>query len=55
MSLNVQQLTEKIAIVDKDIKQLQADGCADRKLFTLQDYKSYLEDELKALQEKTEK
>lgn len=51
MSLTKQQLKDKIAIVEADIKQLQVDGYADKKMFTLQDYKAYLEDELKMLDE----
>lgn len=45
--LTVQQLEEKIKMVQKDIDLLMSTGGAGRKLEVLSEYKSYLEDELR--------
>lgn len=54
MSLTVEQLEAKIQQVSKDINKMLADG-KDFAVSTLTEYKSYLQDELKLLQEKNTK
>jgi hypothetical protein len=53
-NLSVAELEAKIAMVENDIRQLQADGGNDRKSTILAEYKEYLLDELSMLKnEKT--
>jgi hypothetical protein len=48
--ITVESLKAKIDMVERDIKNLERDGNSLRKLEALNEYKSYLEDELRALQ-----
>jgi hypothetical protein len=48
--LTIEALKEKIAKVEFDMSELQATGDASRKFEVLTEYKSYLEDELRMLQ-----
>jgi hypothetical protein len=45
--LTIQELEEKIKMVDKDLDTLRQQGGAGRKLEVLSEYKAYLEDELR--------
>jgi ribosomal protein L29 len=47
--LTIDELKEKIEQVKKDLESLRATGDASRKLEILNEYKTYLEDELKML------
>jgi len=47
--LSITDLEEKVAKVAKDIELLRSTGDASRKLEILNEYKSYLEDELRFL------
>lgn len=47
--LTITELEEKIAKVAKDLELLRSTGDASRKLEILNEYKSYLEDELRVL------
>lgn len=49
MSLDVQSLQAKIAMIDKDIDRLTKEPGNDRKIQVLREYKEYLQDELKLL------
>jgi hypothetical protein len=51
MSLTVQALREKIAKVEVDMQELRSTGDASRKFEVLSEYKAYLEDELRVLQD----
>lgn len=51
MSLNKEELLEKIKIVEADLQKLHSSGADSRKLEVLSDYKSYLQDELKMLED----
>lgn len=51
MSLNKEELLEKIKIVEADLQKLHGSGADSRKLEVLSDYKSYLQDELKMLED----
>jgi hypothetical protein len=46
-SLNEPTITEKIQVVETDIKKLQADGASPRKIEALTEYKKYLEEQIK--------
>ena len=48
--LTIQALKEKIAKVKVDMTELQSTGDASRKFEVLAEYQSYLEDELRMLQ-----
>jgi len=50
MSLTVQEIKEKIDMVNKDIENLRSDVGNDRKISILVDYIDYLKDELKEAQ-----
>lgn len=50
MSLTVDAVKQKIAQVVKDLEELRLTGEASRKIEVLSEYKEYLEDELKFLQ-----
>jgi len=50
MTLTIQELKEKIEMVEKDITHLSLEGGDLRKQNILNEYKEYLEDELKFLQ-----
>ena len=47
--LSITDLEEKVAKVTKDIELLRSTGDASRKLEILNEYKTYLEDELRFL------
>ena len=46
MSLTIDELKEKIKMVEKDITSLQANGDSTKKIETLSEYHSYLKDQL---------
>lgn len=48
--MNIQQLKAKIAQVDADILKMRSNGTEEKKIFTLIEYKEYLQDELKEAQ-----
>ena len=50
--LNAEQLKDKIKQVEEDLKKMQSEGGLDRKVAVLIEYKDYLNDELKALENK---
>lgn len=50
MSLTKEELLEKIKMVETDLQKLRSDGADTRKLEVLGDYKLYLQDELKMLE-----
>ena len=50
--LTVEQLKDKIEQVESDIKKMQSEAGLDRKVAVLIEYKEYLNDELKALENK---
>jgi hypothetical protein len=50
--LTVEQLKDKIKQTEFDIKKMQGEGGLDRKVAVLIEYKDYLNDELKALENK---
>jgi hypothetical protein len=50
--LTVEQLKDKIEQVESDIKKMQGEGGLDRKVAVLIEYKDYLNDELKELENK---
>jgi hypothetical protein len=50
--LTVEQLKDKLKQVDSDIKKMQSEAGLDRKVAILIEYKDYLNDELKALENK---
>lgn len=50
MSLNKEQLLERIIRVDEDIKKIRNAGADEKKIFALMQYKEYLEDELKLVE-----
>ena len=47
--LTIKDLEEKVKAVQNDINSLTSSGSAGRKLEVLNEYKSYLEDEIKFL------
>jgi hypothetical protein len=49
--LSISELKEKIERVKQDLESLRLTGDASRKLEILSEYKKYLEDELKVLQQ----
>jgi hypothetical protein len=49
--LSISELKEKIERVKQDLESLRLTGDASRKLEILSEYKTYLEDELKVLQQ----
>ncbi len=52
MSLTEEQLRERITRVDEDMKNLRSSGADEKKIFTLIQYKEYLQDELKQLEQR---
>jgi hypothetical protein len=50
MSLTKEELLEKIKVVEADLQKLRSDGADARKLEVLGDYKVYLQDEIKMLE-----
>ncbi len=52
MSLTKEQLEERIKRVDEDMKRLRSTGADEKKMFALAQYKDYLQDELKILNQK---
>jgi hypothetical protein len=48
--LTIQELKDKIAMVDKDLLSLRSDPGNERKLSVLSEYRDYLTDELKMLE-----
>ncbi len=55
MTLTVQALREKIAKVDEDLEALRMTGDSSRKIEVLTEYKDYLKEELKILQDEERK
>jgi hypothetical protein len=51
-NLTVEQLQDKLEQVDFDIKKMQSEGGLDRKVAVLIEYRDYLKDELKSLENK---
>ena len=49
-SLTVAQLKEKLAMIDKDLASLQGEVGNERKLQVLAEYKEYIQDEIKQLE-----
>jgi hypothetical protein len=50
--MNAEQLKDKIKQVEEDLKKMQSEAGLDRKVAVLIEYKEYLNDELKALENK---
>jgi hypothetical protein len=50
MSLTKEQLAERIKQVDQDLQKIRSAGADEKKIFTLIQYKEYLQDELKLLE-----
>ncbi len=50
MSLTISELKEKIAKVELDLEELRRTGDSSRKTEVLTEYKNYLKDELKILE-----
>jgi hypothetical protein len=50
--MNIEQLKAKIAQVDADILKMRSTGTEEKKIFTLVEYKEYLQDELKEAQKR---
>ena len=50
MSLTIQELKEKIAMIDKDLAKLRSEPSNDRKLAVLSEYRDYITDEIKILE-----
>jgi hypothetical protein len=50
MSLTVQELKDKISMIDKDLDKLRTEGGNSRKLEVLAEYREYVSDELAVLQ-----
>jgi hypothetical protein len=51
-NLTVEQLQDKLEQVDSDIKKMQSESGLDRKVAVLIEYRDYLKDELKSLENK---
>jgi hypothetical protein len=51
-NLTVAQLQDKLEQVDSDIKKMQSESGLDRKVAVLIEYRDYLKDELKSLENK---
>lgn len=51
MSLNVQELTDKIKLVEEDLDNLRKETGSDKKLILLTQYHEYLLDELTSLEQ----
>jgi hypothetical protein len=49
MTLNVTEIKEKIAMVDRDIERARSEANADMKILALSGYKDFLLDELKGM------
>lgn len=49
MSLTKEQLEERIKRVDEDMRRIRSAGADEKKIFALSQYKEYLQDELKIL------
>jgi hypothetical protein len=49
-SLTVVQLKEKLAMIDKDIASLRGEVGNERKLQVLSEYKEYVQDEIKQIE-----
>ena len=50
MSLTIQELKNKFAMIEKDIETLRLTGESGRKLEVLAEYKEYIRDEIKFLE-----
>ena len=50
MSLTIQELNEKIEIINTDIEKLRSDAGNERKITFLLDYIDYLKDEIKEVE-----
>lgn len=55
MSLTEQELKDKIAMVEADIKRLSGQSFNDKQFSILSEYKEYLEDDLRLLQQSQNK
>lgn len=49
-ALTIQELKEKLSMIDKDIESLRGEAGNDRKLAVLNDYRDYIKDEIKFLE-----
>jgi hypothetical protein len=49
-SLTVTQLKEKLVMIDKDLASLRSEVGNERKLQVLSEYKTYIQDEIKQLE-----
>lgn len=50
MSLTVQQLKEKLEMIDKDLSKLKSEPFNDKKISILSEYREYIEDEIRMLE-----
>jgi hypothetical protein len=50
MSLTIQELKDKFAMIEKDIETLRLTGESGRKLEVLTEYKEYIRDEIRFLE-----
>jgi hypothetical protein len=50
MSLTIQELKDKFTMIEKDIETLRLTGESGRKLEVLAEYKEYIRDEIKFLE-----
>lgn len=48
--LTIQELKEKLAMVERDLVNLKADAGGDRKISVLTEYRDYIADEIKFLE-----
>ena len=48
--LTIQDLKDKLSMIDKDIEKLRGEAGNDRKLAVLNDYRDYIKDEIKFLE-----
>jgi len=48
--LTVKELKEKLSIIEKDLETLRSTGESGRKLEVLSDYRDYIKDEIKFLE-----
>ena len=48
--LTVQELKEKLAMVEKDLEALRKQGESGRKLEVMSDYRDYIKDEIRMLE-----
>ena len=53
--LTIQELKEKLAMIDKDIERLRSSGADLRHITVLGEYKDYIQDEIKFLENEQRK